>query len=212
MSRGRPRLDRRGIVAATLEVLDERGLDGLSSHAVAARLGVRQPALYHHFQDKAELLAAAAAEVLDRWHTERLPEPDEQWDAFLERNARSMRRAMLAVRDGARLISSAGSRAPNPGNALAQLSHLERHGFSGPNAALAYIAVARYTIGSTLEQQTARDGSTILVPDPGEVDGADRLAHIAHTIGELGPEHEFGVGLAALVHGLGSTLRATTSQ
>lgn len=207
MSRARPRLDRRGIVAATLEVLDERGLDGLSSHAVAARLGVRQPALYHHFQDKADLLAATAAEVLDRWHTGRLPEPGEQWDAFLLRNARSMRGALLNVRDGARLIASTRSRAPDPANALAQLTHLEQHGFSGPNAALAYIAVTRYTLGSTLEQQAARDGSTIVVPGPDELEGAGRLARIADVIAELGPDHEFEVGLVALVHGLGSTLR-----
>lgn len=207
MSPARPRLDRRGIVAATLEVLDERGLDGLSSHAVAARLGVRQPALYHHFRDKADLLAATAAEVLDRWHTERLPEPGERWDTFLARNARSMRRAMLTVRDGARLIASAGSRAPNPANALAQVRHLEQHGFSGPNAALAFIAVSRYTIGSTLEQQTARDGATIVVPGPDELDDVARLARIADTIAELGPDHEFEVGLTALVRGLGSALR-----
>lgn len=204
MARTRPRLDRRAIVAATIEALDERGLDGLSSHTVAARLGVRQPALYHHFQDKAELLAAAAAAVLDRWHTERLPEPGEDWDAFLLRNARSMRRAMLAVRDGARLIATAGPRAPNPANSLAQVSFLEEHGFSGPDAVLAFITVTRYTIGSTLEQQSARDGSTILVPGEDVLDGADRLARIADVVAELGPEHEFEVGLVALVRGLGA--------
>jgi TetR/AcrR family transcriptional regulator, tetracycline repressor protein len=202
MSRARPRLDRRAIVAATIEALDERGLDRLSSHAVAARLGVRQPALYHHFRDKAALLAAAAAEVLDRWHTERLPERGENWDAFLLRNARSMRRAMLNVRDGARLIAAAGPRVPNPANALAQLSFLQEQGFSGTDAALAFIAVSRYTIGSTLEQQSARDGSAIVVPGEHELPGAHRLARIADALAALGPDHEFEVGLAALVRGL----------
>jgi TetR/AcrR family tetracycline transcriptional repressor len=198
MPRARPRLDRRGIVAATIEVLDERGLDRLSSHAVAARLGVRQPALYHHFQNRAELLAAAAAEVLDRWHTERLPRPDESWDEFLRRNARGLRRAMLAVRDGARLIAGAGPRAPNPANALAQLSFLEQHGFAEPDAALAFIAVSRYTIGSTLEQQSA--GALVgSRDDPAE--GADRLVRLADALAALGPDHEFEVGLAALVRG-----------
>ncbi|MCE0762284.1 TetR/AcrR family transcriptional regulator C-terminal domain-containing protein [Pseudonocardia kujensis] len=207
MSRGRPRLDRQAIVAATLEALDERGLDRLSSHAVAARLGVRQPALYHHFRDMAELLAAVAAEVLDRWHTERLPKAGENWDSFLLRNARSMRRAMLAVRDGARLIATAGARAPNPANSLAQVSFLEGHGFSGPDAVLAAIAVSRYTIGSTLEQQSARDGTAILVPGEDELPGADRFARIAETVAELGPDHEFEIGLAALVRGLAPSPR-----
>lgn len=184
-----------------IELLDERGLDDLSMYAIAARLGVRQPALYHHFRDKAEILAAAAGEVLDRWHTERLPHPGEHWAAFLARNAHSMRRAMLSVRDGARLIATAGPRAPHLANAIAQVGFLEQHGFSGTGAILAFIAVSRYTIGATLEQQSAA-GTTILAaadPVPPE---ADHLAHLAKEVAALGPDHEFAVGLNALVAGL----------
>lgn len=193
------RTDRAAIVAATIAVLDERGLDRLSLHAVAARLGVRQPALYHHFKDKDAVLAAVAAEVLDRYHTERLPHPDEDWQAFLVRNAHSLRRAMLAVRDGARLIALAGPRAPDLENAIAQVTFLERHGFDGPDAILAYVAVSRYTIGATLEQQTARDGSTITFPDSPE---AAHLVELAGQVHKLGPDHEFRAGLEALVRGL----------
>jgi len=210
-------LDRPAIVAATIEVLDERGLDKVSLHAVAARLGVRQPALYHHFRDKAEILAAVADEVLDRWHTDRLPRDGERWDEFLDRNARSLRRAMLSVRDGARLLAMAGSRSPNVSNAVAQVRFLERHGFSGPNAILAFIAVSRYTIGCGLEQQTARDGAAIVVPtrttepgatepgatEPGATEpGATHLAALAAQVTALGSDHEFDVGLAALIRGL----------
>jgi TetR/AcrR family transcriptional regulator, tetracycline repressor protein len=202
MPRARPGLDRATIIAATIETLAERGLDGLSSHNVARRLGVQQPALYHHFRDKADLLSATATEVLDRWHTDRLPAPGEAWDAFLTRNARSLRRAMLAVRDGARLIASTAPRAPNLANAIAQVAFLEAQGFSGPDAVLSSIAVSRYTIGSTLEEQSAPQGSTITVPATDDIDGTDRLARIADEIARLGPTHEFEVGLAALVRGL----------
>ncbi|HWD80920.1 MAG TPA: TetR/AcrR family transcriptional regulator C-terminal domain-containing protein [Kribbella sp.] len=193
------RTDRDAIVAASIAVLDERGLDKLSLHAVAARLGIRQPALYHHFKDKDAILAAVAAEVLDRHHTERLPRPDEDWHEFLIRNASSLRGAMLAVRDGARLVALAGPRAPELGNAIAQVSFLERHGFTGADAILAYVAVSRYTIGCTLEQQTARDGSTISLPDVPE---ADHLRTLAGQVAQLGPDHEFTFGLTALVNGL----------
>ncbi|MFI2366221.1 TetR/AcrR family transcriptional regulator C-terminal domain-containing protein [Promicromonospora sp. NPDC019610] len=202
MPRTRPRLDRPTIVAAALDTLDERGLDGLSSHGVARRLGVQQPALYHHFRNKAELLAAVAAEVLDRRHTERLPEPDESWDAFLLRNARSLRRAMLGVRDGARLIASTGPRAPNLANSVAQVAHLEAQGFTGPEAVLAFIAVSRYTIGATLEEQSAPGGQAVLAEGADAVDGADHLADVVRAVADLGPEHEFDVGLTALVRGL----------
>ncbi|GAA1608533.1 tetracycline resistance transcriptional repressor TetR(A) [Kribbella karoonensis] len=190
-------------MAAAIAVLDERGLDKLSLHAIAARLGVRQPALYHHFQDKDAILSAVAAEVLERGHTDRLPESGEDWRAFLVRNARSLRRAMLGVRDGARLLAVAGPRAPELGNAIAQVSFLERHGFTGADAILAFVAVSRYTIGATLEQQTARDGSDITFRTPDDVPpGAEHLFRLAAEVQALGPDHEFAVGLTALVNGL----------
>lgn len=210
------RTDRAAIVAAAIAVLDERGLDKLSLHAIAARLGVRQPALYYHFEDKDAILAAVAAEVLRRGHTDRLPEPGEDWRAFLTRNAHSLRRAMLGVRDGARLLAVAGPRAPELGTAIAQVSFLEQHGFTGADAILAYVAVSRYTIGATLEQQTAAGGSEITFPAPADLPpdsevtgpgpadvppGAEHLFRLAAEVQALGPDHEFAVGLTALVTG-----------
>jgi TetR/AcrR family tetracycline transcriptional repressor len=199
-------MDRRSIVAAAIDILDEQGLDQLSLRMIATRLGVRQPALYHHFASKAELLTAVAAEVLDRWHTDRRPEDDEPWEVFVARNARSLRRAMLAVRDGARLIASAGPRSPGVENAFAQVSLLQRAGFEGPDAVLALIAVSRYTIGAALEQQTARDGGEIVIdakPADATADPhADHLAEITRRVVALGQDHEFETGLAALIRGL----------
>ncbi|MGA8112807.1 MAG: TetR/AcrR family transcriptional regulator C-terminal domain-containing protein [Actinocatenispora sp.] len=195
------RLERTTVVSAAIDLLDERGLDDLSMYAIAARLGVRQPALYHHFRDKAEILAAVADEVLDRWHTERLPHRDEHWRAFLVRNAHSMRHAMLSVRDGARLVAVAGTRAPHLANAVAQVTFLERHGFRGTTAILAFIAVSRYTIGATLEQQSSA-GTTILAAGDCAPADTDRLAQLAKEVAALGPDHEFTVGLDALVAGL----------
>ena len=202
-------MDRRSIVGAALSVLGEVGLDGLSLRAIATRLAVRQPALYHHFASKDDLLAALAEEVLERGHTDRLPEAGEAWDHFVARNARSLRRAMLGVRDGARLVASAGPRSPAVETAVAQVRLLERDGFTGPQAVLALIAVSRYTIGSALEQETSRDGAEIVVhagggspgrgPDP---EAASHLAAVAREVAALGPDHEFEVGLAALLRGL----------
>lgn len=196
------RLERSAIIAATIDVLNERGLDDLSLHAIAAHLGVRQPALYHHFPSKAALLDATAAAVLDRWHTERLPAEDESWQAFLTRNARSMRRALLQVRDGARLIAATGPRSPEPATALARIDFLERQGFTATSAVLASIAVSRYVIGSVLEHQTAPAQG---IAAPSRTDGsADlaRLQRIAAAVTRIGPDGEFDTGLRALVVGL----------
>jgi len=208
------RLERAAIIAATIEVLDERGLDDLSLHAIADRLGVRQPALYHHFPSKAALLDAAAATVLDRAHTERLPQDGEPWQDFLTRNARSLRRALLSVRDGARLIAATGPRAPEPAAALARIDHLQRQGFTDIEAVLASIAVSRYVIGCVLEQQsaptqaitasaTAESAATAApVESSPEV---QRLQRLSEHLTQLGPDHEFDTGLHALIRGMSAS-------
>ena len=66
-SLGRPTktmITRDGATRAALEVIDHQDLDGFSLDLVARRLGVRAPSLYHHFKDKAELLAEVARRVL----------------------------------------------------------------------------------------------------------------------------------------------------
>ncbi|MFD2079871.1 TetR/AcrR family transcriptional regulator, tetracycline repressor protein [Actinopolymorpha cephalotaxi] len=205
------RIDRAAIVSAAIEVLDERGLDALSLRTIAARLGVRQPALYRHVDSKVDLLADVAAEVLDRWHTDRLPRDQEPWQDFLVRNARSLRRAMLSVRDGARLIATGGPRSPNVDNSIAQVALLERSGFAGPDAILVFIAVSRYTIGAALEQQTARDGTSINLPAERTDKDALHLAKLAADVAVLGPDHEFEAGLDALVRGFGQSLDTPTA-
>ncbi|GCE44412.1 TetR/AcrR family transcriptional regulator C-terminal domain-containing protein [Rhodococcus sp. USK10] len=196
------RTDRDSIVSAAIELMQERGLDSVSLRAISTRLGVRQPGLYHYFGGKAELLDAVAEEILCRWHTDRLPADGECWDEFVARNARSLRRAMLGVRDGARLIASTGSRSPSLDNAIEQITLLEDAGFSGTDAALALIAVSRYTIGSAIEQQTARDGGEIVIATDRTDSAASHLIDIARQVVALGQDHEFETGLAALLRGL----------
>src|SRR5215217_6285359 len=53
-------LKREEVVGAALELLDEDGLDGLTTRRLAGRLGVRVGALYWHVESKQELLAAVA--------------------------------------------------------------------------------------------------------------------------------------------------------
>lgn len=200
------RTDRQAIVSVAIDVMNEHGLDHVSLRTIATRLGIRQPALYHHVASKADLLDAVAAEILDRGHRDRLPAEGERWDAFVARNARSLRRAMLSVRDGARLIASAGSRSPGLDTAIAQVGVLEDAGFSGTAAALALIAVSRYTIGAALEQQLARDGGDIVVQTERTDAAAAHFITITRQVVALGQDHEFEAGLAALLRGLHPTL------
>ncbi|MES2095652.1 MAG: helix-turn-helix domain-containing protein [Pseudomonadota bacterium] len=59
-----PLISRTGAARAALEVIDEVGLNDFSLARVADKLKVRPPSLYHHFQDKSELLQEVARLLL----------------------------------------------------------------------------------------------------------------------------------------------------
>lgn len=53
---------RRALIDASLELIEEKGAQGLTLREVARRVGVSHAAPYRHFADKEALLAAAATE------------------------------------------------------------------------------------------------------------------------------------------------------
>ena len=149
-------LDRKEIVDAALLVLDEVGMDKLSTRTLAARLGVAQPALYWHFKNKDELLDALSVEILGRYHAHRLPKPRQRWDAFALANARSFRKALLAVRDGARIIAGTRPTQVDFSDAEQRLSLYVDAGFTAEAALYLSITVARYVVGFVLEEQAEK--------------------------------------------------------
>src|SRR5215208_2930307 len=60
-------LGREEVVGAALGLLDEVGLDGLTTRRLAERLGVRVGALYWHVSSKQELLAAVADRIMEEF-------------------------------------------------------------------------------------------------------------------------------------------------
>ena len=51
---------RQALLEATIEIAREKGLAAITMRSVSARAGVSEAAPYHHFSNKADLLAAAA--------------------------------------------------------------------------------------------------------------------------------------------------------
>jgi AcrR family transcriptional regulator len=65
--RGRPGHDLESVLAAAVEVFNERGYDGASMEDLSRRLGVAKSAIYHHVPGKEELLRLALDRALDGW-------------------------------------------------------------------------------------------------------------------------------------------------
>jgi TetR/AcrR family transcriptional regulator, tetracycline repressor protein len=149
------KVDRRRILETALELLNEVGVDALSTRLIAERLGVRQPALYWHFKNKRALLDAMNGEILARAHEARVPRSGETWQDFLRRNGRSFRAALLAYRDGARVHAGTEAAPDDLDHVEAQALVMVRAGFSPAQAMQLFIAVSRYVVGCVLEEQAS---------------------------------------------------------
>ena len=57
-------ITRETAVRAALEIIEENGLSDFSLGAVARKMDVKSPSLYHHFQHKEDLLEEVAREIL----------------------------------------------------------------------------------------------------------------------------------------------------
>lgn len=147
------KLNRDNVVAEALDLLDEVGLDAVSTRRLAQRLGVEQPSLYWHFARKDALLSAMADAAMAPHATAPLPEPGDDWRVWFGENSRSFRRTLLRRRDGARLHAGLLPGASDLGRIAHKLRFLVESGVPERDAQLALLAASRFTVGSVLEQQ-----------------------------------------------------------
>ena len=203
--RSRAGLDRDTVVRTALDLLDEVGLDALSTRRLAERLGVKSPALYWHFRDKGELLDLMAQELL------RPAGPGDgsaDWATALADGARDRRRRLLSRRDGARLV--AGTR---PGRDAARqaedgIAELVALGLDPASALHTLIAVAHFVTGFVLEEQAAARRHITDAAAPGDDLPLLRAALQAGGVPE--DDRSFEHGLTALVDGLARRLPGPT--
>ena len=148
-------LTREAIVQAALDLLDETGLDRLTTRALAARLGVAAPALYWHFASKQALLDEMATTVWRRVGVVMagLP-PGLSWREIMAAYGATVRAELLGRRDGAKAFS--GTTLTDPGVVRRQehtLASLTGQGFTLQDAARAMLLVHHFTIGFCVEEQ-----------------------------------------------------------
>lgn len=145
------------VLQAALDLLDEVGLDALTTRRLAERLGVRPGALYRHFASKSELLGAMVEHLVgDGW------EAADPLDADRAERIRGFavryRSALLTRRDGARLVAThlvPGPVARRSWDYL--LATMSVDGVDADDVALTVDTIIAYVNGFTIEEQS-RDG------------------------------------------------------
>jgi AcrR family transcriptional regulator len=91
--RTREPLTRARVIEAALRVMDEEGLEAVSMRRVARGLGVEAMSLYHHIEDKEDLLDGICEHVMAGFD---FPDPVDDWAENCRRAARAWRRLLQA--------------------------------------------------------------------------------------------------------------------
>ena len=77
-----------------LQIIDSDGVDGFSLEKLARHMGVKSPALYHHFANRSDLLAEAARELLSDIPLGSDPQPAKWQEWFVALSMRTYRQIM----------------------------------------------------------------------------------------------------------------------
>jgi TetR/AcrR family tetracycline transcriptional repressor len=154
------KINRETVIGEALALLDEVGLDAVSTRRLAQRLGVEQPSLYWHFHKKSDLLSAMAQAAMIPHAGAALPGDSDEWQSWFVENYRSFRSTLLRRRDGARLHAGL---VPGPADLeriQLKQAFLLASGVPQRDAQMAMLAASRFTVGSVLEQQADTEVET----------------------------------------------------
>ena len=140
------------IVTEALMLLNEAGIDGISTRKIAKQLGVEQPALYWHFKHTARQLQAMAEAAMQTHWNFPLPEEGQDVKTWLINNLKSFRHTLLLYRDGARLHAFHVP-GDDSGRLEQKISFLVGQGIDENDAKLALMTASKFTVGFVLEEQ-----------------------------------------------------------
>lgn len=141
----RARLTRDRIVAAALELADERGTQALSMRVLARRLEVDPMAVYRHVSGKADLLGAMCDATLAGLPALR---PGEPWEPQLRAVVGALRDALLARPSLVPVLLSAPATPAAVAVAQQAIALLTGAGLTEAQAVAAFGAIFAHAMGS----------------------------------------------------------------
>jgi AcrR family transcriptional regulator len=184
------RYHREDVVERALGVLDAYGLADLTMRRLGTELGVQPSALYHHFANKQQLLAAVADEILARGP--HAPRP-ERWDDRVALVCTELRDAMLAYRDGADVVATSYSFGLGAAAPYAELAAaLADGGLEARLVPTAARTLLHFVFGHVTDEQTHLQASSAgaIDDDPGD------------DLDDPWPASDFAAGLGLVLDGI----------
>jgi AcrR family transcriptional regulator len=146
-------LTRELIAAEAADLIREAGLEALTMRTVAATLGVSAMALYHHVEDKDEIIRLVGDDILAKID---LPDPESgDWRELLIEAVTTSHEALLSV-PGMVSVLLTRKLLPNARRLLFFcIRQFERAGLSGEEAKLAYAGLHQLSIGRLLVESSS---------------------------------------------------------
>lgn len=159
-------LDRFVILSQAFSILNQSGLESLTLRHLAAKLGVKAPAIYWHFKNKQELLDEMGTQVL-REALDEAPAYDaaQSWQDWALNYCLGLRRTLKRYREGAKMFSGAYLTDPSLYAPMeASLRKLTGSGFGLRQSAVGLSVLYCFVIGFVTEEQALDLAPG--VPDP----------------------------------------------
>ena len=205
------RLSRDKIIAAVTELLENQGVDAVSTRTIGEALQVHPTALYRHFRDMDELLREAADSIMAGL-VARMPELGEGAGLDGARTACHDLRTVLMTHPGAaRVMASGPSRMDNE-RAFTErvLGLLHEAGLSDADVVYGYHALVEFTVGSAAIDaiEAAAPASQEVVHRTWRADyltsSPEAFPHTVRLAQDLYPsiDEQFDYGIDLLVEGL----------
>ncbi len=173
------------ITNASLALLASGGLQALAMRRIAAALGVQQSALYWHFANKQQLLAAIADEIVAPIE----PPTRGLWSTRIVALGSRLRSELLRYPDGAELVATSLAFRLGAYRPTQLFNHeLVRCGLAISDAEIAGSVLVHYVLGYTTDEQQHRQAAA--------------LGAIDDDVAVVDPEDRFVRGLRLIVAGI----------
>lgn len=213
------------VVEAAVLLADAEGLDAVTMRRLGTALDVGAMAVYRHVAGRDALLDLVVEAVVDELHDDEdvLEAPvDGDWEDYLRRLARGLRRTALSHPRLFPLVATRPTQAPwirPPLRSLrwvdAFLGAMTSQGFDREAAVLAYRAFTGTLLGQLLLEvaaqgvaigphDTGAHGGTPAEPDTSHLQDFPHLCGASELLADSDAESEFSLAVDALVERLGA--------